>query len=178
MQKAKLATNIDTLAQQARRSLESNREDLARVALERKNMLLTQSKELDRNIGEIEKEQIKLENAERRLSSKIEEFKTRKEMIKAQYSAAEAQVKIKESVTGISQFKVNSEILEKINGIDNSIVDLIKNNSSSSGDSKLKQKELQSKLSEMKNLVISNGQYLDDKEIVESDVIFPDHDLY
>jgi phage shock protein A len=103
MQKAKLATNIDTLAQQARRSLESNREDLARVALERKNMLLTQSKELDRNIGEIEKEQIKLENAERRLSSKIEEFKTRKEMIKAQYSAAEAQVKIKESVTGISE---------------------------------------------------------------------------
>jgi phage shock protein A len=94
MQKAKLATNIDTLAQQARRSIESNREDLARV---------NQSKELDRNIGEIEKEQIKLENAERRLSSKIEEFKTRKEMIKAQYSAAEAQVKIKESVSGISE---------------------------------------------------------------------------
>jgi phage shock protein A len=103
MQKAKLATNIDTLTQQARRSLESNREDLARVALERKNMLINQSKELDRNIGEIEKEQIKLENAERRLSSKIEEFKTRKEMIKAQYSAAEAQVKIKESVSGISE---------------------------------------------------------------------------
>ena len=103
MQKAKLATNIDTLTQQARRSVESNREDLARVALERKNMLITQSKELDRHIGDIEKEQIKLENAERRLSSKIEEFKTRKEMIKAQYSAAEAQVKIKENVTGISE---------------------------------------------------------------------------
>jgi phage shock protein A len=103
MQKAKLSTNIDTLDQQARRSLESNREDLARVALERKNMLITQSKELDRHIGDIEKEQIKLENAERSLSTKIEEFKTRKEMIKAQYSAAEAQVKIKENVTGISE---------------------------------------------------------------------------
>jgi hypothetical protein len=80
-------------------------------------------------------------------------------------------------ISGQGQFKVNSEILEKINGIDNSIVDLIKNNSSSSGDSKLKQKELQSKLSEMKNLVISNGQHLDDKEILESDVILPDSDL-
>ena len=103
MQKAKLSTNIDTLEQQARRSLESNREDLARVALERKNMLITQIKELEIQIGDIEKEQIKLENAERRLSTKIESFKTRKEMIKAQYSAAEAQVKIKENVTGISE---------------------------------------------------------------------------
>jgi archaellum component FlaC len=33
-------------------------------------------------------------------------------------------------ISGQGQFKVNSEILEKINGIDNSIVDLIKNNSS------------------------------------------------
>jgi hypothetical protein len=80
-------------------------------------------------------------------------------------------------ISGQGQFKVNSEILEKINGIDNSIVDLIKNNSSGSGDSKLNQKELQSKLSEMKNLIISNGQHLDDKEIVESDVILPDPDL-
>ena len=44
-----------------------------------------------------------MEDAERRLGSKIEEFKTRKEMIKAQYSAAEAQVKIKENLTGISE---------------------------------------------------------------------------
>lgn len=29
----------------------------------------------------------------------------------------------------------------------------------------------------MKNLIISNGQHLDDKEIVESDVILPDSDL-
>jgi hypothetical protein len=80
-------------------------------------------------------------------------------------------------ISGQGQFKVNSEILEKINEVDNSIVDLIKNNSSSSEDSKLKQKELQSKLSEIKNLVISNGQHLDNKEIVESDVILPDSDL-
>jgi phage shock protein A len=66
-------------------------------------LLLSQIKELERQIGDIEKEQHKLEDAERRLTSKIEEFKTRKEMIKAEYSAAEAQVKIKENMTGISE---------------------------------------------------------------------------
>jgi hypothetical protein len=80
-------------------------------------------------------------------------------------------------ISGHGQFKVNAEILERINEIDNSIVDLIKDNSPGSNYSKLNQKDLQSKLSEMKNLVISNGQHLDDKEIVESDVILPDSDL-
>jgi phage shock protein A len=42
-------------------------------------------------------------NTERRLSAKVEAFRTKKETIKAQYSAAEAQVKITESVTGISE---------------------------------------------------------------------------
>jgi phage shock protein A len=48
-------------------------------------------------------EQQKLEDTERRLSTKVEEFKSKKEVIKAQYSAAEAQVRIKENVTGISE---------------------------------------------------------------------------
>ena len=33
----------------------------------------------------------------------MEEFRSKKEVIKAQYSAAEAQVRIKESVTGVSE---------------------------------------------------------------------------
>jgi phage shock protein A len=103
MQKAKLETNISTLDSQARSSISSNREDLARLALERKNMLQLQVQDLAKHIGEIEKDQLKLEEAEKNLSSKVEQFKTRKEMIKAQYSAAEAQVKIKENLTGLSK---------------------------------------------------------------------------
>jgi phage shock protein A len=41
--------------------------------------------------------------SEKRLSTKVEIFRTRKESIKAEYSAAEAQVKINESITGISE---------------------------------------------------------------------------
>ena len=80
-------------------------------------------------------------------------------------------------ISGQGQFKVSPEILDKINKIDNSIVGLIENISLDSSDRKLTQKELQSKLTEMKNLITSNGQPINDKEIVESDVIVPDSDI-
>ncbi|HEX7208871.1 MAG TPA: PspA/IM30 family protein [Nitrososphaeraceae archaeon] len=103
MQKAKLVANTNTLDGQARQALNSNREDLARLALERKNVILQQAANLDNQINDIQIQQEKLKDTERRLSAKVEEFKTRKEVIKAQYSSAEAQVRIKESVTGISE---------------------------------------------------------------------------
>jgi phage shock protein A len=71
--------------------------------LERKNANLLQAQGLDKQITEMQVEQQKLEDTERRLSTKVEEFKSKKEVIKAQYSAAEAQVRIKENVTGISE---------------------------------------------------------------------------
>ena len=80
-------------------------------------------------------------------------------------------------ISGHGQFKVNSEVLDKINEIDNSIVDLSENISLGQSDNKLAQKELQSKLTEMKNLITSKGRPIDDKEIVKSDVIVPDSDL-
>jgi phage shock protein A len=103
MQKSRLWDNIRLLDEQARRALEAAREDLARLALERKNANLIQMQSLDKQIAEMKEEQQKMEEAEKRMSIKVEEFKGRKEIIKARYSAAEAQVKIKESVTGISE---------------------------------------------------------------------------
>lgn len=103
MQKAKLWDNIRTLDEQARRSLDADREDLAKLALERKNANLLQLQGLDKQISEMLTEQEKLEQTEKRLSTKVEEFKSKKEVIKAKYSAAEAQVRIKENVTGISE---------------------------------------------------------------------------
>lgn len=103
MQKAKLWDNIRTLDEQAHRSIEVDREDLAKLALERKNSNLLQVQGLEKQIAEMQNEQDKLEQTEKRLSAKVEEFKSKKEVIKAQYSAAEAQVRIKESVSGISE---------------------------------------------------------------------------
>jgi phage shock protein A len=48
-------------------------------------------------------EQEKLSNALQKLQAKVEAFRTRKETIKATYTAAEASAKIGETVSGISE---------------------------------------------------------------------------
>jgi phage shock protein A len=103
LQKAKLLESIDRIDTQAREAMKSNREDLARMALERKITSQAQAESLDQQIAELNVEQEKLMAAESRLATKIESFRAKKETIKAQYSAAEAQVKVTESVTGISE---------------------------------------------------------------------------
>ena len=94
MQKSKLWDNIRTLDEQARRAIDAGREDLARLALERKNANLMQIQSLDKQIEEMKLEADKLAENEKRMAIKVEEFKSKKEIIKAQYSAAEASVKI------------------------------------------------------------------------------------
>ncbi|UGV39966.1 PspA/IM30 family protein [Methanococcoides orientis] len=103
LQRSKLMQSIDKLSGQARDAIKSDREDLARLALERKGALELQVQGLDQQIADLEKEQDKLVAAEKRLSTKVEIFRTKKETIKAQYTAAESQVKINESVSGISE---------------------------------------------------------------------------
>ena len=58
---------------------------------------------LEGQVEDLEKEQEKLSTAEARLSAKVEAFRTHKEVIKAQYSSAAAQVKIGEAATGLSE---------------------------------------------------------------------------
>lgn len=103
LQKAKLLQSNEKLEKQARDAVAVDREDLARLALERKAAIQQQVDGTDMEIAELEKQEEKLIAAEKRLSTKVEIFRTKKESIKAQYSAAEAQVKINESVTGISE---------------------------------------------------------------------------
>jgi phage shock protein A len=103
LQRAKLMLKIGKLEGQAKDSIVSNREDLARLALERKNSLVQQVDGIDREVAELEKQEEKLIASEKLLSTKVEIFRTRKESIKAEYSAAEAQIKINASVTGISE---------------------------------------------------------------------------
>jgi phage shock protein A len=103
MQKTKLVENIRTLDEESRRAIEQDREDLAKLALERKNVNMLQLQNLDKQITDMQTQQDKLEQTEKRLSTKVEEFRSKKEVIKAQYTAAEAQVRIKENLTGISE---------------------------------------------------------------------------
>jgi phage shock protein A len=103
LQSAKLEQSVTKLDGQARQALQGGREDLARVALERKQAVQLQLQSLDQQREQLQTEQDKLVTAEQRLTAKVEAFRTQKETIKAQYTAAEAQVKIGEAVTGVSE---------------------------------------------------------------------------
>ena len=103
LQSARLRDNVAKLDDQARRALAGGREDLARLALQRKQMALQQLEGLDTQIADLVREQDRLTATEQRLTTAVEAFRTRKEVIKAQYSAAEAQVRINESLTGLSE---------------------------------------------------------------------------
>ncbi|MDX6647798.1 MAG: phage shock protein [Miltoncostaeaceae bacterium] len=103
LQGAKLEQSVTKLDSQARQALQSGREDLARMALERKKGVQMQLQDLDTQRAQLQTEQDKLVTAEQRLTAKVEAFRTQKETIKAQYTAAEAQVKIGEAVTGVSE---------------------------------------------------------------------------
>ncbi|HKG26849.1 MAG TPA: PspA/IM30 family protein [Thermomicrobiales bacterium] len=88
--------------EQARQALRSGREDLARLALQRRQAALTALRELDSQAREIETEEGKLAIVEQRLTVQIEGMAARRHLLEARYSAAEAQVKIGEALTGIS----------------------------------------------------------------------------
>src|SRR6266581_3139363 len=60
-------------------------------------------KQFEQQIAQLREQETRLVTMERQISSRVEAFRTQKEMVKAQYGAAQAQVKINEAVTGISQ---------------------------------------------------------------------------
>lgn len=102
-QASKVQDNITRLEQQARQALEAGREDLARLALQRKQTAALELQGLDEQIAGLELEQEKLTVAEQRLQAKVAAFRTKKEVIKAQYTAAQAQVRIGSALSGISE---------------------------------------------------------------------------
>ena len=103
MQASKLEQSVVKLDTQARQALGQGNEELARVALERKNVAQTELQGLDTQVSELEAQQQKLIESQQKLQTKIEQFRTKKEVIKAQYNAAEAQVKISEAATGVGE---------------------------------------------------------------------------
>jgi phage shock protein A len=102
-QQATMLQKVNDYDQKARQALQANREDLAREALQRKELLLPQLSAYEQQIAQLRAQAERLITMERTVAARVETFRTQKEMVKAQYGAAQAQVKINEAVTGISQ---------------------------------------------------------------------------
>jgi phage shock protein A len=103
LQVNQLTAQSDKLQGQAEQAIKANREDLAREALTRKSGLTSQITDLKTQQVQLQGEEEKLTLAQQRLSAKVESFRTRKETIKATYTAAEAQTKINEAMSGIGE---------------------------------------------------------------------------
>ena len=103
LQAEKVRANIANVDNQARQAMAAGREDLARMALQRKQAAIIEMEGLDQQADQLELEQEKLTHAEQRLTAKVEAFRSRKEIIKAQYNAAQAQVRIGSALSGISE---------------------------------------------------------------------------
>lgn len=91
------------LQEQAQKALANNREDLAREALTRRSGLQQQVGDLQSQHANLQAEEEKLTTASKRLQAKVESFRTRKETVKATYTAAEAQTRINDAFSGISE---------------------------------------------------------------------------
>ena len=103
LQAEKVQASIPNVENQARQALAAGREDLARLALQRKQTAMIELEGLEQQIDQLELEQEKMTQAEQRLVAKVDAFRSRKELIKAQYSAAQAQVRIGSALSGISE---------------------------------------------------------------------------
>jgi phage shock protein A len=94
---------LPAMEEQARQELRAGHESMARMALQRRQVVFRELETLQRQLAEVEKEEAALAVIEQRLSGQIEAFAARQEVIKARFSAAEAQVRINEAMTGVSQ---------------------------------------------------------------------------
>ncbi len=90
------------LQEQARLALGQGREDLAREALTRRATVAEELTELETQHAQISAQQDKLVETSQRLQAQVAAFRTRKETLKATYTAAQAQSSIGEAVAGIS----------------------------------------------------------------------------
>jgi phage shock protein A len=102
LQQQQLGKQAAKCEDQARQALSLGREDLAREALTRRSAVQQQAMELESQHADLAAQEEKLTLAAQRLEAQVDAFRTRKETIKASYSAAEAQTRINEAVTGIS----------------------------------------------------------------------------
>jgi phage shock protein A len=102
IQAEQLKSQGDKLADQAKAALAQGNEPLAREALTRREAIASQLKDLEVQHASVAEQQQKLEDTATKLQTEIEAFRTKKETIKATYTAAEASAHVNEAVSGIS----------------------------------------------------------------------------
>ncbi len=102
LQELQLQHSVDHLQDQAKAALAQGREDLAREALSRKAAAQAQIDGMEPQRQQLTEEEQKMEQTLQALQQRVNTFRTQKETLKAQYTAASAMNSVNESAAGIS----------------------------------------------------------------------------
>jgi len=102
LQEKQLGDTAEHLQDQAKAALAQGKEDLAREALSRKAAAQSEIDGMESQRQQLAEEQEKLERTLASLQQRVNTFRTQKEVLKAQYTAAAASASVNEDVAGIS----------------------------------------------------------------------------
>ena len=103
MLEAQVEAQQSRLQGQAQQALQQNREDLARLALQRKEALLAQVAAYKQQLEQLAAQHQKIEMLVQQAEQRIAAFGVQKEMVEAQYQAAQATVHINEAASGLTK---------------------------------------------------------------------------
>jgi phage shock protein A len=103
LQEQQLQHSVDHLDDQAKAALGAGREDLAREALSRKATAQQQISEMEPQRKQLDDEEQKMEQTLSTLQQRVNDFRSKKEVMKAQYTAASAMTSVNEEAAGISK---------------------------------------------------------------------------
>jgi phage shock protein A len=100
---ARLQIKVPQLEGTAKQAVTAGRDDLARLALQQRQLALLELKSLTGSAQEVRLEEQRIAIIEQHLTAQIEAMRIRQEMTAARYTAAQSQVIVNEVLSGFSK---------------------------------------------------------------------------
>lgn len=100
---ASLQTKIPQLQASAKYAVAAERDDMARMALQQRQLAMMELKTLEASVQEVWLEEQRITIVEQRLTAQVDAMRIRQEMSAARYTAAESQAIVHEVLNGFSK---------------------------------------------------------------------------
>jgi phage shock protein A len=114
LQEQQLQHSVNHLQDQAKEAIVQGKDDLSKEALSRKAAAQAQIDAMEPQRQQLAEQEQQLEQTLAALQKKLNDFRTQKEVMKAQYTAAKAVSSVNESAAGISNtFSDSGEMLQR-----------------------------------------------------------------
>jgi phage shock protein A len=103
LQEAQLQQSVDHLQDQAKQAVAAGRDDLAKEALSRKAAAQAQIASMEPQHDQLTEQEKKLTATLQAVQERVNNFRSQKEVLKAEYTASKASATVNEHVAGISK---------------------------------------------------------------------------